>query len=248
MGGKNEEFLTTHWSEIHDAQTPDETRQREIIGRLLAKYWKPVYCYLRHKGYNNERSKDLTQGFFHEIVLGRNLILQSKQTKGRFRTFLLTALDRYVTDVYRQETAQKRIPTGHVIQMETADLFNLPAAQAKAPPDRVFYYAWVANLLEEVLAKVEDEYYSTDKGSYWEVFRERVLAPILDNVKAPSLKEICAKHGVDNDGKASNMILTVKRRFRTVLRSSLRQFVGSEPEIEEEFSELLEILSKRYAR
>lgn len=248
MGGKTEEFLTTHWSEIHDAQTPDQTRQREIIGRLLARYWKPVYCYLRQKGYDNERSKDLTQGFFQEIVLGRNLILQSKQTKGRFRTFLLTALDHYVTDVYRQETAQKRIPTGHIIQMKTADLFNLPAAQAKAPPDRVFYYAWVANLLEEVLAKVEDEFYSTDKATYWEVFREKVLAPILENVKAPSLKEICAKYGIDKEARASSMILTVKRRFRTVLRSSLRQFVGSEPEIEEEFRELLEILSKRYAR
>ena len=109
-------------------------------------------------------------------------------------------------------------------------------------PDQEFFVP------EEVLAKVEEEFYSTDKATYWEVFREKVLAPILDNAKAPSLKKICAKHGIDNEARASSMILTVKRRFRTVLRNSLRHFVGSEPEIEEEFSELLEILSKRYAR
>ena len=111
MGGAKHTFQTTLWSEIQNVKTLDEDKRQIIIGNFLKKYWKPVYCYIRRKGYDNEPAKDLTQGFFHEIVLGHNLIQQADQTKGRFRTFLLTTLDRYVTNVYRRETAQKRKST-----------------------------------------------------------------------------------------------------------------------------------------
>ncbi len=73
MGGTGEAFLTTHWSVIENIGSSDEDRSRALIGSLLSKYWKPVYCYLRRKGHDNEQAKDLTQAFFHEVVLGRNL-------------------------------------------------------------------------------------------------------------------------------------------------------------------------------
>ena len=90
MGGERETFLTTHWSLIEDVQSGDD-KDRALIGLLLDKYWKPVYCYLRRKGYNNEQAKDLTQGFFHEVVLSRELVRRADQSKGRFRSFLLHA-------------------------------------------------------------------------------------------------------------------------------------------------------------
>jgi len=65
MGGTGQVFLTTHWSFIEDAGSTDEDKNRALVGLLLNRYWKPVYCYLRRKGYNNEQAKDLTQGFFH---------------------------------------------------------------------------------------------------------------------------------------------------------------------------------------
>ena len=74
MGGVEHKFQKTRWSEIHDAKTLDETRRRAAVGCLMQKYWKPVYCYLRQKRYDNESAKDLTQGFFQEIVLGRELV------------------------------------------------------------------------------------------------------------------------------------------------------------------------------
>lgn len=96
MGGYDSRFYTTCWTVIADSNTDDETRNRLIINDLLSRYWKPVCCYLRRKGHDNESAKDLTQGFFCEIVLGRELIKKANKRKGRFRTFLLTALDRYV--------------------------------------------------------------------------------------------------------------------------------------------------------
>ena len=85
VGGTGEAFLTTHWSIIEDVSSGDEDKNRALIGLLLNRYWKPVYCYLRRHRYDNEQAKDLTQGFFHEVVLGRGLIQKAEKYKGRFR-------------------------------------------------------------------------------------------------------------------------------------------------------------------
>jgi RNA polymerase sigma-70 factor (ECF subfamily) len=244
MGGAKGSFETTRWTQIQKAKTRDQERREASVNNLLARYWKPVYCYLRHKGHSNEDAKDLTQGFFHEIVLGRELIQQADQAKGRFRTFLLTALDRYVTSVYRKETAKKRLPAQGLAQLEDAELPGLQLGESKTTPELAFYYTWATSLLDEVLAKVRDEYWSTGRATYWEVFQATVVAPIFDNTEAPSLTELCDKLGIESEKRASNMAITVKRRFATAIRNHLRQLVGSDSEIDDEFRALVEILSE----
>ena len=106
MGGSGAVFLTTHWSLIEAAGSEETDPDRSLIGLLMEQYWRPVYCYLRRKGYDNEQAKDLTQGFFHEMVLGHRLVEKADAAKGRFRTYLLTALNRYVVNVHNAETAR----------------------------------------------------------------------------------------------------------------------------------------------
>ena len=96
MDAGESRFHTTHWSVILAARTEDEDQRKEIVSEITIKYWRPVYCYLRRKGFHDADAKDLTQGFFCEIVLDRELIQHADQTKGRFRTLLLTALERYL--------------------------------------------------------------------------------------------------------------------------------------------------------
>ncbi|MBN2314062.1 MAG: hypothetical protein JXM79_09040, partial [Sedimentisphaerales bacterium] len=91
MGGARQTFLKTHWSLLEGIQKRGD-KERALIGLLLERYWKPVYCYLRRKGYDNEQAKDLTQGFFHDVVLDRDLIDRADPSKGSFRSLLLHAL------------------------------------------------------------------------------------------------------------------------------------------------------------
>ena len=67
-GGARQRFLTTQWSLIENIKS-GEDQDKLLIGFLLEEYWKPVYCYLRRTGHDNEQAKDLTQAFFHEVVL-----------------------------------------------------------------------------------------------------------------------------------------------------------------------------------
>ena len=244
MGGARGSFETTRWTQIQAAKTHDLERRQVSVSNLLERYWKPVYCYLKQKGYNNEDAKDLTQGFFHEIVLGRELIQQADQKKGRFRTFVLTALDRYTTSVYRKETAKKRRPEDGLVQLESSAITDLPELESKRTPELAFHYTWAANLLDQVLAKIKEEYCHTGRTAYWGVFRATVVAPILEDAEAPSLAELCEQYDIESERKASNMAITVKRRFATTLRHHLRQFVQSDAEVEDEFRTLVGVLSE----
>ena len=65
MGGTRQRFLTTQWSLIENIKDGKD-EDKLLISSLLEEYWKPVYCYLRRSGYDNEQAKDLTQAFFQD--------------------------------------------------------------------------------------------------------------------------------------------------------------------------------------
>lgn len=244
MGGTGEAFLTTHWSVIENIGSSDENSSRALIGSLLSKYWKPVYCYLRRKGYDNEQAKDLTQAFFHEVVLGRSLIQKADPSKGRFRSFLLIALNRYVITARTGQAAQKRIPPSKLVALDVTDLPELRQAASELTPEDSFNYAWVSALLEQVLQEVEAKCHEEGKTVHWHVFHDRVLDPIMEKTAAPSMKDICQKYAIESEGKASNMMVTVKRRFQTALRNHLRGLVVSEDQVDDELAEIMRFLPK----
>ena len=241
-------FEETQWSLIRAANTDDHTRRNIIINNLTATYWKPVYCYLLRKGYNNEEAKDLTQGFFCEIVLEKDLIRKADQAKGHFRSLLLTALERYTISIRRRETRQKALPKGGIIELDPGTLAELPVSDSQRTPEEAFYCEWAVEILKYVLSEVEYEYCSSQRSTHWQVFRICVLQPIISGTKSPPLKDVCARLKISEEPQISNMIVTVKRRFRTILKRKLRDFVHSDSAVNEELASVFEILSKCSAR
>ena len=237
MGGDRGTFLTTHWSLIEGIRAGDD-KGPALIGLLLERYWKPVYCYLRRKGYDNEEAKDLTQAFFSEIVLGKELLQQADRGKGRFRSFLLTALHNYLINVRDRETAQKRVPKGRLVPLETVDPEALPVVADDLSPDECFNHVWVSSLLERALQEVERSCHEDDMTVYWKVFEERVLQPIVEETDPPSVKAICDRYGVPDGAKLANMIVTVKRRIRAALEKLVQESVMSADETAEELQEM----------
>ena len=243
MGGTHEAFLTTHWSLIDNIQASHD-KDRALIKLLLQRYWKPVYCYLRRKGFNNEDTKDLTQGFFHEVVLNRQLIQRSDQAKGRFRSFLLHAVNQYIINQRAKQTATIRIPRDKLVSLESIDPSELPEDMSACEPDASYNYAWVSALLDQVLAAVKQNCSEEGLQTHWEFFNARIVEPILTGEPIPPLSEICTHLGVEDTRRASNMIITVKRRFREMLRRHIRNTVISTDQVEEELDEIISFLPK----
>ncbi|UCD51127.1 MAG: sigma-70 family RNA polymerase sigma factor [Phycisphaerales bacterium] len=245
MGGSGRRFPTTHWTAIDAVQPTDDTRNRLLVEELIKDYWKPVYCYLRRKGYGNEEAKDLTQGFFQEAVLGRKLIQRADPTRGRFRTLILTALDRYLANAHRSQTAKKRIPGDRLIPLDLADDNHLPQSAGDLTCEESFNYAWVSTMLDSILEEVEAQCRRRSMAVHWKLFKERVLQPIFEGKDPPSLAEVCARCGIDDPAKASNMIISVKRRLRGALKRHVRQSVVSDAEISEEMQQLAQFLARK---
>ena len=244
IGGTGEAFLTTHWSLIERVGSAEEARDCALIGLLMNRYWKPVYCFIRRKGHDNERAKDLTQGFFHEVVLERNLIERADASKGRFRSFLLTALDRYLANARDSQTAQKRTPRGRLVSLDMVEPAQLPESLANLAPEDTFHYAWISALLERVLKDVEARCREEGRTVHWQIFHDRVLSPIMERGDPPPLGEICTRYGIDSEAKASNMIVTVKRRFQAALRQQLRSSVVSDACVQGEVEEIRRFFPK----
>jgi len=70
IGGAKRTFGVTCWIVIESIASNDNASNRAIVGDFLKGYWKPLYYYLRHKGYNSKQANGITQGFFHEVILG----------------------------------------------------------------------------------------------------------------------------------------------------------------------------------
>jgi len=243
MGGLRESFLTTHWSLIEGIKKHQD-KDRSLISLLLERYWKPVYCYLRRKGYHNEEAKDLTQGFFHEIVLNRRLVDRADASKGRFRSFLLHALDQYLIDRMRRESTQNRIPKEKLVPFDITNPPELPQTILERSPEDCFAYTWKSELLERTLAQLQADCEQQGLQTHWCLFRDKVLQPTLNNQESEPMKAIGARYGITNESTAFNMLLTVKRRFKSTLRTNLRITVLSEADIDEEWQEMLNFFAE----
>jgi RNA polymerase sigma-70 factor (ECF subfamily) len=245
IGGMQGAFLTTHWSLIEKVNTENHRDDNQIlIEQLTKQYWKPVYCYLRRRGYGNEESKDLVQGFFCEVVLGRELIQKADKGKGRFRTFLLFSLNRYLKAVERVQGAKKRIPKSKLVSMDFTEPLELDAIMSDMTPEESFDCMWISTLIERVLQDVEAACYEDGKTVHWHIFRDRIVNPIVNETPAPSMDDICHKYGISDAVKASNMIVTVKRRFQSSLKRQLRNSVTCDEEVEKELEEIMRFLPK----
>jgi RNA polymerase sigma-70 factor (ECF subfamily) len=236
-------FHTTHWTVILRSRSLDDEQRREALTGLLTFYWKPVYCYLRRKGHGDERAKDLTQGFFQEVVLRRELIPRADPERGRFRTFLLTALDRYLTSIHRAETARKRKPDRDIISLDEMMEADSCEPGREATPEQAFERAWASRLLDTTMKTVEALCRRDGQETSWEVFCARVIRPILDNTPVPTLATLYRTYDIPDEMHASKMILAVKRRFQTVLRCLIRGSVDTDDDVEQEIRDLIRILS-----
>jgi len=237
MGGIGEKFLSTHWSQVEDVKHQGD-REQALTNSLIQRYWKPVYCYLRRKGYANERAKDLTQGFFHEVVLNRHLIERTDPALGSFRSLLLHALSHYLIDEKRRETTQKRIPKGKLVPLDVEDTEVLINNVQALDPETCFNHAWKVDLLEHALAEVKEDYSARGMETHWRLFHDRVLAPILDGFAPSPLKDVFQDYGLESETVASHMLTTVKRRLQSVLKRQVRHMALTGPAIEEELQEI----------
>ncbi len=214
-------FPTTRWSLVQSARRESSTGSREQMGALLECYWLPMYTHLRLKGLGPEKAEDLIQDFMVEILDKRLLSIADPQ-KGKFRTLLLTALDRFAISQHRRETAAKRSP-GHIVSLDATSREESLASDDS--PGLTFDRAWSLDVLAQSLARMKRDCEENSKTARWQIFEQRILAPLLDDAPQPTYGDIANQLGLANEKAAMNQLVTAKRQFARHLRESIREYV-----------------------
>jgi RNA polymerase sigma-70 factor (ECF subfamily) len=177
-------------------------------------------------------------------VLNRHLVERADPSRGSFRSLLLHALNQYLIDEQRKETARKRIPKAKLVPLDVGHAEALPAAINELDPEASFNYAWKTDLLERALSEVKQSYTQQDMETHWRVFDDHVLQPVLEEREPPSLTTICQRYGIETEVVASHMLTTVKRRFQNVLKRHVRLTVLTGEAVAEELEEILRFFKK----
>jgi len=241
--GRSAVFPATRWTLVGRSVSPDSVAQPAAMAELARMYAPALRAHLLQSlRYDEHRADDLLQGFLANKVVEQRLIGQADPKRGRFRTFLLSALDRYVVDEHRRTAARKRSPRGQVQDID--DHRDTLAARAR-PGARTdaFDLAWAREVLGEVLATMRHECQQTDRADLWEVFDVRYLKPATEDVEAEPHESIARRLKLDSAQQAANLLVTAKRMFTRIFMSVVSRYAADQEEVREEVSELWRIFA-----
>jgi len=235
-------FRTTSWSLIRRARS-----SADDLEVLLGNYWSPVYAYLRRHGQIPEDAADLTQAFLADVVLDRDLVSRADPDTGRFRSFLITALKRFVIDQHRhargRDASSPRRRATFV--PDDPDLLNAAEPDHTDDPGRAFDRQWAAAVLDDALQRVQDDCRRNGMERQWTAFDARVLRPITRNCDPTSIDNLVDSLGASGPQEIYSMLQTVKRKLQRELREVVAETVIDPNDVDRELADLRRFLASR---
>jgi RNA polymerase sigma-70 factor (ECF subfamily) len=225
-------FPTTQWSVLAKASLNGETGARQALDDLCRRYRSPLQRYIRFRGYSESEAEDLTQEFLLHL-LSHSALKRAKPELGRFRSFLLGALRRFLADERDRRSAQKR--GGGTVHFSLEETPNL--ATEGEPAELIFDREWALTILENALRNLEEEFSSPSVNARFEVLRQFLpgaLAP-------PTYEEAAARLNLSLAALKSELH-RVRRRFKALVRQELATTVSAPHEIDQEMLHLQQIL------
>lgn len=232
-------FVTTRWSVVLAAGCSDTIHAHEALSRLCETYWYPLYAFVRRRGHSPEDAQDLTQEFFARL-LEHHWVSDADRSKGRFRTFLLTALNRFLANEWDRARAQKRGGGLAAMPLDTVTAegrYQLDSALAMAP-DQYYDRQWAMTLLDRALVRLAEEHEPSGKAAEF-----AVLSPFLTAERGGiPYAAVAAQLGI-SEATARQAVHRLRKRFRELFREEIAQTVAAPAEVEEEIRHLLAALA-----
>lgn len=232
--GGGSRFNTTHWSVVFEAARPESAGAVDAFARLYRDYWSPLYGYIRRRGRTPHEAEDLAQGFFVSL-LEHERLRGLERGGGRFRSFLLKALQNFLANEWDRASALKRgggqtlVPLDHV-DAESSYL----AAPAVAGPEADFDRNWALAVLALTMRNLEDELRAAGKERIFEHLRPHLQGERSGRPYA----EIGAELGL-SEGAVKVTVHRLRQRYGELLRAELTRTVGDEAEVAAELRHLL---------
>lgn len=232
-------FVTTRWSVVLAAGRGDTTGAEAALSRLCETYWLPLYAYVRRRGHSQEDAQDLTQEFFARL-LQHGWVGDADPARGRFRTFLLTALNRFLANEWDRARAQKRGGGATALSLDTtaAEAHYQAAVATAAAPDALYDREWALTLLDRTLRRLAEEQRKAGKTAEFEA-----LSPCLTAARGDiPYGDLAARLGL-TETTARQAVHRLRKRYRELFREEISQTLEEPAELEAEVRHLLAALA-----
>jgi RNA polymerase sigma-70 factor (ECF subfamily) len=229
---------STHWSAVLAAGQPGSPRAAAAMEELCHTYWYPLYAYVRRRGYEVEEAQDLTQEFFAEML--ENHWLKSADPKrGKFRSFLLGAMNHFLANDWRRAHTRKRGGGKPLISLDdTAERRYAVDATTDLTPEKIYERRWAWSLFERAVSRLREQYSAAGKAELYEALKS-FLADDIDERDYTRL----AAHLEMTHGAVATAVHRLRDRYRGLVREEVAHTVADPAEVEDEMRSLLAALS-----
>lgn len=229
-------FATTRWSLVAAAQDPAAPESRQALADLCAAYWYPVYAYVRRRGHDHHQAQDLTQAFFARL-LEKNDLADADRTRGRFRSFLLTACQHFLANQHDRATAKKRGGGRPHVALDFADAdrrYSHEPAHADTP-ERLFDRRWALDLLDRALTELRTEYEDSGRGKLFEALKGTLTGGTEAYAELAQSLDM-------TEGAVKVAVHRLRQRYRDRLRAAIAETVEKPEDVDDEVRDLFAAL------
>jgi RNA polymerase sigma factor (sigma-70 family) len=234
--GGPHEFVTTRWSLILSAAnlTNEEQKARDALAELCRTYWRPIFSFVRARGYSIEDAQDLTQDFF-VTILKNNWLHHADRNRGRFRSLLLRSLQNFLINAAEKTHAHKRGGGVEFISWddwmaESPSELSIPVqALDSLPPERIFDLTWATTVVEHALQRLREE--CERKGKLW--LFQALNSHLTDERDELSYANLSGELGMAETA-VKKQLHNMRQRYRSLLRDEVLQTVEDPADVDDE--------------
>ena len=230
----------------------DDALRREQLERFASQYTQPLVDYLeRSKRVDSLDASEIVQEFWLVKLIQPNpednlvaKYLESLRNRlddatDSFRKYLLRSISNHYLDSLRKRKL-------NVVSLEQLEGFDVVSDS----DCNIFDSVWANSLLRQVVTRVRSECRANDQLAMWQLFCRQIVLPQLTNNGPPGYALLATEMGYSDARSAANAVRTVIRKFQSHMKSCISDYLpikditDSENRVEQEFSEILELLSK----
>ena len=227
-------FATTSWSRVRAAAGP---AARPALADLCGLYWYPLYAALRRRGRPPADAEDAVQGFF-AWLLESDAVRYADPARGRFRCFLVTALNQYLARRHEYDTAAKRSPPGRLVSIDAAageERFAHEPADDRTP-DRAFEYSWAVSVVRHAMDRLRAEQAAAGHADRFDAYHG-----LLTGQSDTTSRELAVAFGT-TEGAVRVAVHRLRKRYAEMLRQEVAATLDEGEDVDAELRHLLATL------
>lgn len=233
------DFPTTRWSLVARVRSGGEPA-RLAMEEICARYWYPIYAFIRRRGCDRPDAEDLTQSFFERLIR-RDLVQAADREKGRLRSFILEALSCHLADAHRHARAEKRgAGAVHVpIEWDEAEQRYSIEPTDESDPEKLYLRAWARGLVAGVRERMRAAFEANERAGMFAVIDPYLTA---EEDHAPC-RELATQLGM-TENAVRMLIRRMRHKFRELIEEEVARTVADPADIPSELAWLRGVLAE----